>query len=502
MAIIKCPECGQSVSELADKCPGCGCPINGNIDHCPECGELVLKTYTECPKCHCPIQKIEKKKDDVRNLYKMANDAFNTGKANLASQYIEEAIIDDPDNSDLQNLKSRIDARVKALDEKYEEARKLFEENHQAYPALALINKLIATDPANKYNDLKDSIVAAIIKEQLGKARTLVDSNKPELALTALAKIKPYDPENPEINNLIDEATLKVEKKKKARKRTIVTIIILVIVIVIGVIGYFVHGMQAENEAWDRLQTSTNLNDYEQFLAEYPHGRHHDEAEQLYQKLSTELTAWAAVSNTVDKYAVKAFLEKYPNGVCATQAKNRLDSLSWVDACTINKPEAYAQYITDFPSGKYLSQAEQKTSQLKDLEVTTTESSQLYSLIGQFFDGIANQDEESVSECVAAKMRKFLNKTNATKAHAIMFMKQMNAPDITKMSFTINKDMDIEKVQQPDGQFSFKASCTLDEKIERTDETKETFINYGVLFSVDNFMKISSFELRKISSSK
>ena len=37
MAIIKCPECGQDVSDKATSCPHCGCPINdaleGNFDY-------------------------------------------------------------------------------------------------------------------------------------------------------------------------------------------------------------------------------------------------------------------------------------------------------------------------------------------------------------------------------------------------------------------------------------------------------------------------------------
>lgn len=28
MALIKCPECGKEISDLAEKCPHCGCPIN------------------------------------------------------------------------------------------------------------------------------------------------------------------------------------------------------------------------------------------------------------------------------------------------------------------------------------------------------------------------------------------------------------------------------------------------------------------------------------------
>ena len=38
MALIKCPECGRSVSEMASSCPDCGYPIAGNIS-----GEVYFK---------------------------------------------------------------------------------------------------------------------------------------------------------------------------------------------------------------------------------------------------------------------------------------------------------------------------------------------------------------------------------------------------------------------------------------------------------------------------
>ena len=30
MALIKCPECGKEISDKAEACPNCGCPINNN----------------------------------------------------------------------------------------------------------------------------------------------------------------------------------------------------------------------------------------------------------------------------------------------------------------------------------------------------------------------------------------------------------------------------------------------------------------------------------------
>ena len=43
MALIKCPECGESVSDKAPNCPHCGLAIAGNIIPCPECGAVVPK---------------------------------------------------------------------------------------------------------------------------------------------------------------------------------------------------------------------------------------------------------------------------------------------------------------------------------------------------------------------------------------------------------------------------------------------------------------------------
>ena len=52
MAIIKCPECGHSVSDQALTCPNCGVQIANQIIICPDCGTRYLKSQTECPNCH------------------------------------------------------------------------------------------------------------------------------------------------------------------------------------------------------------------------------------------------------------------------------------------------------------------------------------------------------------------------------------------------------------------------------------------------------------------
>ncbi len=53
MALIKCEECGQMVSEKADVCPKCGAPVERK-EVCEECGEPISSEDSVCPNCGCP----------------------------------------------------------------------------------------------------------------------------------------------------------------------------------------------------------------------------------------------------------------------------------------------------------------------------------------------------------------------------------------------------------------------------------------------------------------
>ncbi len=55
MALIKCTECGHMVSDKADCCPNCGCPLEKKI-YCEECGQELLIKDAICPNCGCPAR--------------------------------------------------------------------------------------------------------------------------------------------------------------------------------------------------------------------------------------------------------------------------------------------------------------------------------------------------------------------------------------------------------------------------------------------------------------
>lgn len=57
MAMIQCPQCGESISEKAPKCIHCGLILTEEPKKtCPECGEELENGVLVCPKCGCPIE--------------------------------------------------------------------------------------------------------------------------------------------------------------------------------------------------------------------------------------------------------------------------------------------------------------------------------------------------------------------------------------------------------------------------------------------------------------
>lgn len=87
MAIINCPECGNSISTKAVSCVKCGFPLS-EIFICPECNNVEAKNDAGvCSKCGCPI-------DENTNSNQETNKANNTsnesGEQSLA-EYIRIA---------------------------------------------------------------------------------------------------------------------------------------------------------------------------------------------------------------------------------------------------------------------------------------------------------------------------------------------------------------------------------------------------------------------------
>lgn len=64
MALIKCPQCQNEISDRASKCPNCGFEMYmlGEFGFCEECGKPLKPNVSSCQNCGCPIMPKDYKK--------------------------------------------------------------------------------------------------------------------------------------------------------------------------------------------------------------------------------------------------------------------------------------------------------------------------------------------------------------------------------------------------------------------------------------------------------
>lgn len=68
MAMIKCPNCNEKISDKSPKCVKCGyCFTDENKIKCEECGTLINCNAELCPNCGCPVKvTVQKKENELK----------------------------------------------------------------------------------------------------------------------------------------------------------------------------------------------------------------------------------------------------------------------------------------------------------------------------------------------------------------------------------------------------------------------------------------------------
>ena len=88
----------------------------------------------------------------------------------------------------------------------------------------------------------------------------------------------------------------------------------------------------------------------------------------------------------------KTYLDKYPNGECAEEAKDALDSMACKNAEKRNTLQSWQQYLKEFPNGKCEFQAAEAMQQFEakegDLKELAAQDAELYSRADEKLNGI------------------------------------------------------------------------------------------------------------------
>jgi hypothetical protein len=269
-------------------------------------------------------------------------------------------------------------------------------------------------------------------------------------------------------------------------------------VIGLGATYYFYQSSQSESKAYAILQGNENVQDYEDYLKNYPNGPHAEEVRQRLEELKTMYADWTRIQNSEYATDFERFKESHPTSTLVKQADLKIDSLDWVTAQKLNTPEAMEEYLDKHPEGRYVSEAGIAQNELANTQVSDAERQGISESLNGFFQAFANNDEASLFTYITPTMTQFLSKRNATKADVGNIVKNTYSEDIENCSFVLNNDYQITKSVSSDGKVTYKVSFSVDQHIQRSGEGK-TFGSYTANATLTGDLKLSALTLKEVS---
>lgn len=289
-----------------------------------------------------------------------------------------------------------------------------------------------------------------------------------------------------------------IPPKKHTWVYILVVGIILAAIVGLGAVYYFYQSSQSEDKAYVMLEGNENVQDYEDYLKNFPNGPHAEEVRQRLEELKTMYADWTRIQNSEYATDFERFKESHPTSTLVKQADMKIDSLDWVTAQKLNTPEAMEEYLDKHPEGRYISEAGIAQNELANTQVSDAERQGISESLNGFFQAFANNDESSLFTYITPTMTQFLSKRNATKADVGNIVKNTYSEDIENCSFVLNNDYQITKSVSSDGKVTYKVSFSVDQHIQRSGEGK-TFGSYTANATLTGDLKLSALTLKEIS---
>lgn len=296
------------------------------------------------------------------------------------------------------------------------------------------------------------------------------------------------------------ETQLSNNNSTKSNKKLYIIIAIIVIAL-LGGVCYFVSSQKAANQeemAYEVLENNDNPDDYRDFLEKYPNSAYADEVRQRLTKLEEMIDKWRSIAMSDNVNDFKDFKNTYSDVQYGRLCDIKIDSLDYITAQKLGTAEAYQQYLNAHPDGRYASEASIAQGSIHDQEVTDADRSQIASILTDFYNGFAAEDDDKICMNIAATMTTFLHQKNASKATVLNIIHGMFNEDIKGCQFNVNRDLQVKRKADTANGESFVATFTVDQHIQRDDEGK-TYGQYRCVAEINSQMLITSLTMQEIS---
>lgn len=268
-----------------------------------------------------------------------------------------------------------------------------------------------------------------------------------------------------------------------------------------GAAFYLLKASQAgekEQTAYDLLENNYDIEDFEDFLTNYPESSHTAEVEERMRKLRNMQESWNNICNNGRQSDFVNFKERFEDERYDKMCDDKIDSLDWVDAQRINTEEAYRNYLAVHPNGRYVSEASIAQSTTERFSVDETEKMEVARVLESFFQAFSQNDEPTICAHITPVMDTFLSQRQVTKADVVKTIGNMFTDEIINCTFTTNNDFIVTKVAGNDGGTDYKVDFSVDQRIERSNPGK-TFGSYTATAFLNEQFQIKALTMTEVS---
>jgi len=213
---------------------------------------------------------------------------------------------------------------------------------------------------------------------------------------------------NEPIAHLDDET--KVEPPKNKKSKTLIFFLVgCVLVVIIGIWAIF-NVLDArklgetEEMYWSLCIEENTVTSYSKYLVRFPEGKYADLAYEKIENIRTgEIEEWENLKKSTDANAYYLFISDNPESPHLAEAKNRMDSLIWMQTVEDGSAESYEAYLSNIDlgnfEGAYSQEAKRRydyLSQIKPLKDSALDS--LIMNLGVFYKSMSALDKKALVE--------------------------------------------------------------------------------------------------------
>ena len=304
-----------------------------------------------------------------------------------------------------------------------------------------------------------------------------------------------------------------LEDAPRTKKKSHWTLIVAFgIALTICGVGYYYYNEARSQQEMDDYVLAMQSDDQlvmESYLLRYQDApqEHRDSVSQRIASFKQLDNDWTNAQASGSRNQLMDYVKTHPDSPHKGTALNMIDSIDYAIAkrqyqTSNGNLNAIKQYLQAHPDGRYANEAQGFIEDYEAINVSSEDFAAARSVCKKFFQAINSKSETKLLETVTTTLSSFLNRSSASSSDVITFMNKLYKDDITNMNWHILDDFKAEKVKGEDGKYTLQVQFGAEQKIERTDASKENYGRYIISAEVSPEGLISKFNMKKVEGKK